>query len=131
MSTAMRFSDELVREAEAEALLTKRSAPKQIEYWAAIGKAVAHSVTNSDILALIQGLAEVHVTPRSVAPLDPDAVFAAMERAQDSGELRRTISRAPVRYEASETQPGLLDRIDAEGRRDTGHFRNGRFISVT
>ncbi len=128
MSIPLRLSDDLVHEAETEALLTKRSVPKQIEYWAAIGKAVAHTASNNDLLALVQGLAEVHIAPRNIGPIDADAIFAAVDQARESGALRRVISQAPLRYEASLTHPGLLDRIDAAGRRATGRFHNGEFI---
>jgi hypothetical protein len=38
MSKAIKLSDELVHEATAYAKAEHRSAPKQIEYWARIGK---------------------------------------------------------------------------------------------
>nr|BBJ04579.1 hypothetical protein YBY_24280 [Marinobacter nauticus] len=41
MATAIRIDDKLIREALAEAQVQRRSAPKQIEYWAEIGRIVA------------------------------------------------------------------------------------------
>ena len=40
MAVAMKFSDALVRDAKTVAMAEHRSVPKQIEYWARIGKAV-------------------------------------------------------------------------------------------
>lgn len=39
MATAMKLSDELVEAAKPYAAAMQRSVPKQIEYWARIGKA--------------------------------------------------------------------------------------------
>ena len=128
MTIALRLNDELVHEAETEGLLTKRSTPKQIEFWAQIGKAVAHQASGSDLLALTQGLSEIQLNPLPSAPVDPDKVFSAVDRARKNGHLRQAISKARVRYEASLSQTGLLDRIHPDGHRETGHFKNGEFI---
>ena len=40
MAVAMKISDELVNDAKPYAAAEHRSVPKQIEYWARIGKAV-------------------------------------------------------------------------------------------
>ncbi len=40
MAVAMKLSDDLVEDAKAVAAAEHRSVPKQIEYWARIGKAV-------------------------------------------------------------------------------------------
>lgn len=52
MAVAMKLSDDLVEDAKAVAAAEHRSVPKQIEYWARIGKAV---LDNPDMpLRLIQ-----------------------------------------------------------------------------
>jgi hypothetical protein len=40
MATALKLSDELVEDAKSTAAAEHRSVPRQIEYWARIGKAV-------------------------------------------------------------------------------------------
>lgn len=40
MSTALKLSDELIDLAKPHAIAEHRSVPKQIEYWARLGKAV-------------------------------------------------------------------------------------------
>ena len=52
MAVALKLSDELVEDAKPYAAAEHRSVPKQIEYWARIGKAV---LENPDLpLRLIQ-----------------------------------------------------------------------------
>jgi hypothetical protein len=45
MSVAMKLSDELVEMAKSHAAAEHRSIPKQIEYWARLGKAVDDNPT--------------------------------------------------------------------------------------
>jgi len=127
MSIALRLSDDLVREAEVEALIHKRSSPKQIEYWAQIGKLVARSASSSELLALLQGFAKVEVNPLPTTPLDAGHIFATVDKARAQGGLTGVVSNAYVRYEASQSQPGFLDKVSPGGVRETGHFRNGEF----
>ena len=52
MAVALKLSDELIEDAKPYAAAEHRSVPKQIEYWARIGKAV---LENPDVpLRLIQ-----------------------------------------------------------------------------
>ena len=128
MSTAIRLNDRLVEAAEIEAANHKRTPPKQIEYWADIGKAVSRFASSSDLLALMQGIAQVSiVTPQSVS-VTPDSVFEQLEQYRTQGTLNQKISKTQYRYESSQTHPGLLDRVESDGTRQTGHFRNGEFI---
>lgn len=43
MAVAMKISDELVNDAKPYAVAEHRSVPKQIEYWASIGKAATEN----------------------------------------------------------------------------------------
>src|SRR5690606_40635579 len=63
MATAIRIDDKLVREASAEAQLQRRSTPKQIEYWAEIGRIVAGEVSAEDLISIAQGNRRVRVEP--------------------------------------------------------------------
>ena len=130
MSTAIRLSDDLVREAESEAMLYKRTTPKQLEYWAEIGKLVARTASSEDLLYLMEDLAEIRIRPRHAMPVNADAVFATVEAQRDSGVLSSQVTQARVRYEASTDRPGLLDRITPDGQRQSGRFRDGEFIPV-
>jgi hypothetical protein len=127
MSTALRLDDALVREAELEARLSKRTTPKQIEFWAEIGRVVAGELDPRDLIALTQGFARLRVEAAPGRQVDPDAVFASVRRERAAGSLPRRVTRAAVVYEASQTHPGQLDRVLPDGTRETGSFRDGEF----
>ena len=128
MSIAVRLDDELVHDAETTASLHRRTTPKQIEYWAQIGKIVSHTTSGEELLYLMEGLAEVEIHPRSVEPIDADALFDELDHRRDTDDLAHSVTNAKVRYEASRKYPGLLDRIGADGERQSGLFRNGEFV---
>ncbi len=86
-----------------------RSAAKQVEFWAALGKRVAQSVTPSDILALMQGFANVRVEILDSRPIDPSVVFDTVDEASAARALGQQITRGSLCYEESKSRPGLLD----------------------
>lgn len=128
MSTAIRLDDQLVRAAEVEAANHKRTPPKQIEYWADIGKAVSRFASSSDLLALMQGIAQVSILPPQSASVASDSVFEQLEKNRQQGTLGQKVTRAKYRFEASQSHPGLLDRVESDGSRQTGHFLDGEFV---
>lgn len=105
-----------------------RSAAQQIEYWAALGREVAPVLDLDRLLAVQAGLAQLHVEPVHVPPVPPEQVFAALEAGRRSGDLSASVTAAPLRYQASAIRPGLLERIESDGRRSVGHFREGVFV---
>ncbi len=129
MSTPLRVNDGLFQAAEAEGSLMNRSAAKQVEFWAELGKRVAHSITPSDMLALMQGIAEVQVEVAAPERVDPVQVFAAAEQASSSGNLGQQITQGRLYYEASQLQSGLLEQVMPNGERQSGQFKNGVFIA--
>ena len=130
MSTAVRLDDQLIRAAEAEALSQKRSPPKQIELWAELGKRVAGSISSNDLNSILSGYAVVKVEPIATTPIDPATVFATVNRTRGDESLANMVSEASVRYEVSNKHPGLLDKVLADGTRETGYFSNGAFTSA-
>ncbi len=128
MKNALRLNPELIREAEFAGRLNKRSTPKQIEYWAEIGKQVAQLINPDDLIAVSQGFAKLRLETALGQPLNTDDVFNAVEQMQKTGQLSQRVSNAPVRYESSSTVPGLLDRVLPDGSREAGRFQNGQFI---
>lgn len=128
MTSPMRLSPELVETAGREAMITKRTIPKQIEFWAYLGKAVQNTVDYSDLIAVSQGLKKIRVEPVASSPIEPEDVFAELEKSREDGELSKRVTSTAVYYEASISHPGLLDQVDrATGQRRTGTFRNGKF----
>jgi hypothetical protein len=72
MPVAMKLSDELVEDAKLYAAAEHRSVPRQIEYWARIGKAV---IDNPDMpLRLIQDvmLSREEVNAGQTVPFEMD-----------------------------------------------------------
>ena len=129
MSSPFRINDSLYQEAETYGLLLRRSAAKQVEYWAELGKRVDEVATASDLLALMQGIAKVRIETPEMASVDPIDVFTSVNQKRGSGKLGQSITRNAVYYEASENRVGLLDQVMPDGSRKTGHFSNGEFIA--
>ena len=128
MSSPLRVNDNLFQDAEIEGSIMNRSTAKQVEFWAELGKRVAQSVTPSDMLALLQGIAHVRVELPDSQPVNPEVVFAAVDKASAAGTFGQQITRGGLYYEASKNRPGLLDRVMPDGSRLTGRFNNGSFV---
>ena len=127
-TSPMRLDSALVAAAKREGSLKKRSAPKQIEFWAELGKAVEHVLDYNDVFAVIQGLKKVKVESVKSVAVDPADVFKFLEDSRKSGELAEKVTSAAIYFEASQIRPGLLDRVNtATGERQTGRFYNGEF----
>ena len=127
-TSPMRLDAALVEAAKREGSIKKRSAPKQIEFWAELGKAVEHVLDYNDIFAVIQGLKKVKVESVESIAVDSADVFNCLEDERKSNKLAQKVTSAAIYFEASRRQPGLLDRVNtATGERQTGRFHNGEF----
>lgn len=128
MASPMRLNADLIAAAERESRFQRRSVPKQIEFWASLGRAVQQVVDHADIVAVLQGLKKITVEPLASTPVAVDEVFDRLEDRRQSGEMAKSVTDAAVYYEASRRHPGLIDRVHAAtGRREAGQFENGRF----
>ncbi|MFH1934574.1 MAG: hypothetical protein ABIN18_23755 [Pseudomonadota bacterium] len=128
MTSPIRLNSTLVAAAEKEGAIQKRSVPKQIEFWAELGKSVARVMDLSDVFAIIQGLKKVKVEPVTSVAVDPRDVFNSLENTRKRGNLAEKVTSSAVYYEASLSQQGLLDRVNSyTGERETGQFHNGEF----
>jgi len=130
MATAIRIDDKLIREASAEAQVQRRSTPKQIEYWAEIGRVVAGEVSAEDLISIVQGNRRVRVEPLVPEPVSSDDLWAEVDAARDSGELARAIANNRVVYQRSPDKPGYLQAIHPDSTRQTGVFKNGAFEAL-
>jgi hypothetical protein len=118
----------LVTAAEREGALQKRSTPKQIEYWADLGRAVERIIDLSDVFAVLQGMKRLRLEDVESQAVDSDEVFGDLQQKADAGRLSHAVTSAAFYFEASKKQTGMLDRVEvATGRRQTGQFRNGEF----
>lgn len=118
MATAIRIDDKLIREASAEAQVQRRSTPKQIEYWAEIGRIVAGEVSAEDLMSIAQGNRRVKVEPLVPEPVSGDELWAEVDAARDSGELAKTIAHSRTVYQCSIENPGFLEAIHPDGTRE-------------
>jgi len=131
MANPLRLSPDLVEAAERESLIQKRSVPKQIEFWATLGKAVQNVIDYSDVIAVTQGLKKISVQPVESPTAAPTDVFADLERGRKSGALAKSVTTAAVYYETSRSRPGMIDRVNsATGERRTGRFQKGKFQAI-
>jgi hypothetical protein len=128
MASPLRLSAALIDAAEKEGAIQKRSVPKQIEFWAELGKAVERVIDPTDAVALIKGFRTIKVEPAESTPVDPRDVFDSLEASRKKDGLAGKVTSAWFYYEASSSRPGFLDRVDARtGERRTGQFQNGEF----
>ncbi len=128
IASPMRLSAALVEAVERESAIQKRSVPKQIEFWAELGKTVEGVIDPADVVAVVQGLKKIKVEPMRPTPANPGDVFDSIETIRKSCTLAVKVTSAAIYYEASPSRTGLLDRVNSStGERQTGQFYNGVF----
>ena len=128
MASPMRLNSSLIEAAEREGAIQKRSTPKQIEFWAELGKAVEHFIGIDDIIAITQGLKVIEVEPVLSLSVNPDDVFDSLETSRENRTLSENVTLSAIYFESSLSKPGLLDRVDsATGKRESGRFTDGEF----
>lgn len=129
-ASPVRLQSELMQAASVAGKRLHRSAAEQVEYWASLGRQIAAFVDPDTLLKVSAGLARLKVEPTVAQPIDPDAVFAAVEADRHSGELSRKVTSAAIRYQASITHPGYLEQIDEHDVRTVGVFHRGVFTPI-
>ncbi len=127
-ASPLRLQSELMEAAKVSGLLHHRSAAEQIEYWASIGRSVSQILSPDVLLSIRTGMARLTVEPVTAKPVDPDAVFAGLERDRVSGRLRSSVTTSAVRYQASARGPGWLEQHQPDGRVVIGRFEDGVFL---
>lgn len=115
MGQPVKLSDKLVLDARLIGEITERSIAGQIEFWAAVGRAIEPLLRMPEILALRKAGAD---KPLSACLEDVDTP-AGRERV---AEYLRT--RLFPHYEQKD---GHLVRIDEDGTRTAGRFVNRKF----
>lgn len=121
MGQPVKLSDELVLDARLVAELEKRSIAGQIEFWAALGRAVEPLLQGVHVLALRKAGA--------VRPLSE--CLDSVESEEGRRRLADHLAALPFpHFEPHPTRRGLLVRIDASGKRTTGRFVNRAFKAV-
>jgi hypothetical protein len=118
MSQPVKLSDQLVLDARLTAEIAERSIAGQIEFWAQLGRALEPLLEGVQALALRRA--------GGVKPL------SACLKSVDSPEGRRRVAeylktQPYPRYQPAPGAPGMLLRIDADGKRTVGRFVRRRF----
>ncbi len=126
-SSPLRLDQSLIDAAVLEAKRMKRSAPKQIEYWAELGKAIDGMLDPDDLIAIKEGLAQLKIVPPMSSAVESDSVFDDLEAAREGKSLSNAVTSTSVIYQACTDQSGLLERISPDGARVAGRFKNGEF----
>lgn len=130
-SSPVRLQENLMQSATISGKRFHRSAAEQVEYWAEIGRSVSDVLDPDALISVTIGLARVKVEPIYGEPVDPDDVFRTMEQQRRNGSLSQAVTNSAVKYQASLSNPGYLERIGQDGKMTVGQFKNGEFISPT
>jgi hypothetical protein len=121
MSQPVKLSDALVLDARIAGKATERSIAGQVQFWANLGRAIEPLLQGNQVLALINS--------GGAKPLS--TCIEAVDSPQGRGRVADYLRSGPYpHYEAASNAPGLLVRIDADGRRTVGRFVNRRFREV-
>ena len=121
MSQPVKLSDGLVLDARLAGQVVERSIAGQVEFWARLGRSVDLLLEGQQVLALCR-----NATAR---PLSACLKFV------DSPEGRQRVAdwleSGPFpHYQSHPDRPGLLVRIDANGKRTVGRFVNRQFQPI-
>lgn len=121
MSQPVKLSDVLVLDARLTGKIAARSIAGQIEYWANLGRAIEPLLQGAQALALCK---KANVRPLS----------ECLESADTQDGKRRVMKYLEAQpyphYEPAKDSPGLLVRIEANGKRTFGRFVNRKFQNV-
>jgi len=121
MSQPVKVSDALLLDARVAGEAVERSIAGQIEFWAKIGRALEPILRGDQMLALCRS---GNVKPLSACLATVDSP-AGRQRV-----LEHLHSRPFPHYEAAPAAPGMLVRIEADGKRTLGRFVNRQFQPV-
>ena len=121
MSQPVKVSDALMLDARVAGEIVERSMAGQIEFWAKLGRALEPLLRGDQALALCRA--------GSVKPLS-DCLASVDSAAGRRRVVEHLQTRPYPHYEAAAQSPGLLVRIEANGKRTVGRFVNRQFRPV-
>ena len=120
MSQPVRVSDTLALDARLTGEATDRSIAGQIEFWARLGRAIEPLLRGDQALALCRA--------------GDSRPLSECLRSADSPQGRRGVAEhlktQPCPHYEPADSPGLLIKIDSDGKRTLGRFVNRRFQGV-
>jgi hypothetical protein len=121
MSQPVKLSDALVLDARLAGKTVERSIAGQVEFWAKIGRAVEPLLQGTQMLALC----------RNAATRPLSACLKSVDSPAGRRRLTEFLQSQPwPHYEPHPDRPGVLIRIEANGKRAVGRFVNRQFQPV-
>ena len=129
-ASPIRLEAELMQAAASTGRLQHRSAAKQIEYWAGIGRSVSKIIGQDTLLEIRAGLVRLKVEPVTNVTIEPEKIFSDLEHDRKTGKLAASVTASSVRYQASSRYPGQLEQLLPDGRVIVGQFHNGAFTPM-
>lgn len=120
MSQPVKLSDGLVLDARLTGDVAERSIAGQIEFWARLGRAIEPLLRGDKALALRRA-GDTEPLSKCLQTVDSPAGWQRV--------AEHLNARPYPHYEQSDS-PGLLVRIDANGKRTLGRFVNREFQVV-
>jgi hypothetical protein len=122
MSQPVKLSDVLVLDARLIGEVAERSIAGQIEYWANLGRAIEPLLQGTQALALCK--------KAGARPLSE--ILETVDAPAGKQRVKKYLETQPYpHYEHAKDAPGLLVRIEADGKRTIGRFVNRRFQAVS
>ncbi len=124
----VRFSEELYEAADAMADAAHRSAQKQLEYWAQLGRLADQMLSSPQAAALLSNesfISEISLSKNSTPSVDD--VMAEIEHDRANGALKAKVTQASVIYDVGEGD-GTIRRIDSNGKVTLGALIDGEFV---
>ncbi|MCB1616110.1 MAG: hypothetical protein KDI30_08860 [Pseudomonadales bacterium] len=126
-NSPVRLDAQLMEAAAANGRLFNRSAAETIEYWAGLGKAFNKLIDPEILLEVQAGALQIDIKPTRFESVDSASVFAEIEKRRASGTLQQLVNRDKPVYQASQSNPGLLEQIMPDGSINIGRFSGGAF----
>jgi hypothetical protein len=118
MGQPVKLSDSLILDARVVGKAAERSIAGQIEYWARVGRAVEPMLRGDRLLRLKQR--------GDAVPLS--RLLETVDTRGGRDRLKALLAARPFpHFEPAKGRPGLLVRIDADGKRSLGRFVNREF----
>ena len=119
MSQPVKLSDALVLDARLAGDTVERSIAGQVEFWAKLGRSVEFILEGQQVLELC----------RNSAARPVSECLESVDSREGRERVEALLRNGPFpHYEPHPDRPGLLVRIDADGKRVAGRFVKRQFV---